>query len=169
MCRDVVVNELGDVDRDLFDDTAINAGSFNACAKPSRSAMRRMPQPDQFGDHRGNAPGMLLGDADALKGRRDARLAVRSPARRRRCSGDRRVAFARRLGSGPGRRSFLFRQIVARCVVSVDCVAYSFPSRSSMRPARLCRARAAPTWFGRAPLHAAVISCCVLPVARART
>jgi len=28
---------------------------------------------------------------------------------------------------------------------------------------------AAPTWFGRAPLHAAVISCCVLPVARTRT
>src|SRR6516165_3179827 len=28
---------------------------------------------------------------------------------------------------------------------------------------------AAPTWFGREPLHAAVISCCVLPVARART
>src|ERR1700747_799824 len=38
-----------------------------------------------------------------------------------------------------------------------------------MRPARLCRAIAAPIWFGRAPLHAAVISCCVLPVARART
>src|SRR5580704_990157 len=38
-----------------------------------------------------------------------------------------------------------------------------------MRPARLCRAMAAPTWFGRAPWHAAVISCCVLPVARART
>src|ERR1700758_894651 len=38
-----------------------------------------------------------------------------------------------------------------------------------MRPARLCRAMAAPTWFGRAPLHPAVISCCVLPVARART
>jgi hypothetical protein len=28
---------------------------------------------------------------------------------------------------------------------------------------------AAPTWFGRAPLHAAVISRCVLPVAKART
>src|SRR5271155_1228412 len=38
-----------------------------------------------------------------------------------------------------------------------------------MRPARLCRAIAAPIWFGRAPSHAAVISCCVLPVARART
>src|SRR5215471_9816495 len=38
-----------------------------------------------------------------------------------------------------------------------------------MRPARLCRAMAAPTWFGRASSHAAVISCCVLPVARART
>src|SRR5215470_15976063 len=38
-----------------------------------------------------------------------------------------------------------------------------------MRPARLCRAMAAPTWFGRAPLHAAVISCWVLPVARTRT
>src|ERR1700757_1970769 len=48
-------------------------------------------------------------------------------------------------------------------------MAYSFPSRSSMRPARLCREMAAPTWFGRAPLHAAVISCCVLPVAKAST
>src|SRR6516164_10741697 len=38
-----------------------------------------------------------------------------------------------------------------------------------MRPALLCRARTTPTWFGRAPLHAAAISCCVLPVARART
>jgi hypothetical protein len=38
----------------------------------------------------------------------------------------------------------------------------------SIRPARLCRAMAAPTWFGRAPLHVAVISSCVLPVARAR-
>src|SRR5215831_7995670 len=38
-----------------------------------------------------------------------------------------------------------------------------------MRPARLCRARTTPTWFGRAPLHAAAISCCVLPVARTRT
>src|ERR1700724_3097252 len=37
-----------------------------------------------------------------------------------------------------------------------------------MRPARLCRASAAPTWLGRAPLHAAAISCCVLPVASAR-
>src|ERR1700730_9967409 len=47
-------------------------------------------------------------------------------------------------------------------------MAQSFPSRSSMRPARLCRASAAPTWLGRAPLHAAAISCCVLPVASAR-
>src|SRR5437764_11293146 len=38
-----------------------------------------------------------------------------------------------------------------------------------MRPARLCRAIAAPTWFGRAPLHAAAISGCVLPSARTRT
>src|SRR5215472_3580119 len=38
-----------------------------------------------------------------------------------------------------------------------------------MRPARLCRAMAAPTWFGRAPLHAAEICCFVLPVARRRT
>jgi hypothetical protein len=67
-------------------------------------------------------------------------------------------------------RAFLFRcQIAARCVGSVGWVAKSFPSRSSMRPARLCRASAMPTWFGRAPLHAAVISCCVLPVASART
>jgi hypothetical protein len=28
---------------------------------------------------------------------------------------------------------------------------------------------AAPTWFGRAPLHAAAISCCILPVANAKT
>jgi hypothetical protein len=26
-----------------------------------------------------------------------------------------------------------------------------------------------PTWFGRAPLHAAAISCCVLPFAKAST
>src|SRR5260370_36266142 len=45
----------------------------------------------------------------------------------------------------------------------------SVPSRSSMRRARLWRERAAPTWLGRAPLHAAAISCCVLPVASART
>src|SRR6266446_4711346 len=38
-----------------------------------------------------------------------------------------------------------------------------------MRPARLCREMTTPTWLGRAPLHAAVISCCVLPVAKART
>src|SRR5260370_10183303 len=38
-----------------------------------------------------------------------------------------------------------------------------------MRPARLCREMTTPTWFGRAALHAAVISCCVLPVAKART
>src|SRR5262252_9496868 len=38
-----------------------------------------------------------------------------------------------------------------------------------MRPARFCRAMAAPTWFGRAPLHAAVICCFVLPVASTRT
>src|SRR5580692_6873338 len=31
------------------------------------------------------------------------------------------------------------------------------------------RAQAAPTWLARAPLHAAAISCCVLPVASART
>src|SRR5438094_9659117 len=48
-------------------------------------------------------------------------------------------------------------------------LAYSLPSCSSMRPARLCRAMAAPTWFGRASLHAVAISCCVLPVAKART
>jgi hypothetical protein len=59
-------------------------------------------------------------------------------------------------------------QTAARCSPA-DCVALSFPSRSSMRPARLCRAMAAPTWFGRAPLHAAVISCCVLPVASGST
>src|ERR1700730_13623143 len=35
-----------------------------------------------------------------------------------------------------------------------------------MRPARLCREMTTPTWSGRAPLHAAVISCCVLPVAK---
>src|SRR4051795_5564028 len=53
--------------------------------------------------------------------------------------------------------------------VSTDDLAYSSPSCSSMRPARLCRAMAAPTWFGRAPLHAVAISCWVLPVAKART
>src|ERR1700747_2434800 len=37
-----------------------------------------------------------------------------------------------------------------------------------MRPARLCLEMAAPTWLGRAPLHAAAISCCVLPLSRAR-
>ena len=46
--------------------------------------------------------------------------------------------------------------------------AYNFPSRSTMLPNRLCRAMA-PTWFGRAPLHAAAICCGVLPVANART
>src|SRR5262249_29091490 len=55
--------------------------------------------------------------------------------------------------------------VVAFTDVLIDC----FPSRSSMRPAHLWRERAAPTWLGRAPLHAAAISCCVLPVARART
>jgi hypothetical protein len=35
-----------------------------------------MRQPDQFDDHCGNAPGLLLGDAGALKGTRDARLTV---------------------------------------------------------------------------------------------
>src|SRR4051794_17579902 len=53
--------------------------------------------------------------------------------------------------------------------VSADDLAYSLPSCSSMRPARLCRATAAPIWFGRAPLHAVATSCCVLPVAKART
>jgi hypothetical protein len=38
--------------------------------------MPRMPQPDQFDDHGGNAPGLLLGDAGALKGTGDARLAL---------------------------------------------------------------------------------------------
>jgi hypothetical protein len=71
---------------------------------------------------------------------------------------------------GVGGRSFLFQcQIAARCTVPVDCAALSLPSRCSMRPARLCRAMATPTWFGRAPLHAAVISCRVLPFAKART
>jgi hypothetical protein len=59
------------------------------------------------------------------------------------------------------------RQTMAGC--SAACVPKSFPSRTSMRPARLCREMAAPTWFGRAPLHAAAISCCVLPVASAMT
>src|SRR5947209_17583597 len=53
--------------------------------------------------------------------------------------------------------------------VSADDLTYSLPSSSSMRPARLCRAMAAPTWFGRTPLHAEAISCCVLPVAKPRT
>ena len=61
------------------------------------------------------------------------------------------------------------RKLVVLEVRHADCMAQSFPSRSSIRPARLCRAIAAPTWFGRAPLHSAVISCCVLPIARART
>jgi hypothetical protein len=65
--------------------------------------------------------------------------------------------------------AFIRYQTAACCPAPAECVAYSFPSRSSMRPARLCRAMAAPTWFGRAPLHAALISCCVLPVAKART
>ena len=56
-------------------------------------------------------------------------------------------------------------------VASSQTTAWRRASRRAlqMRPARLCRARAMPTWFGRAPLHAAVISCCVLPVARATT
>jgi hypothetical protein len=33
----------------------------------------------------------------------------------------------------------------------------------------IASAMAAPTWFGRAPLHAAAISCCVLPFAKAST
>src|SRR5437763_11994697 len=53
--------------------------------------------------------------------------------------------------------------------VSADDLAYSLPSCSSIRPARLCRAMAAPTWFGRTPLHAVAISRFVLPVAKART
>jgi transposase-like protein len=60
-------------------------------------------------------------------------------------------------------------QTAACCAASVAWLAYSFPSRSSMRPARLCREMAAPTWFGRAPLQAEAISCCVLPVAKAST
>src|SRR5215469_10309339 len=88
-----------------------------------------------------------------------------------------RIEFARALAracqaalSGGGANDlFVPRQIAARCSVSLDGMAWSFPSRSSMRPARLCRAIAAPTWVGRAPLHAAVISCCVLPVAKAST
>src|SRR6266446_1816241 len=61
------------------------------------------------------------------------------------------------------------RQAVARaCSVAVD-VAYSLPSRSWIRPARIWRCTAMPTWFGRSLGHAAYSSCRVLPVARART
>ena len=58
-----------------------------------------------------------------------------------------------------------------RCVAWFPPTGWHRASRRapSIRPARLCRAMAAPTWFGRAPLHAAVISSCVLPIARART
>jgi hypothetical protein len=35
-----------------------------------------------------------------------------------------------------------------------------------MRRARLCRESATPTWLARALLHAAMICCCVLPVAQ---
>ena len=35
-----------------------------------------------------------------------------------------------------------------------------------MRSTRLCRESATPTWLAQAPLDAAVISCCVLPVAQ---
>jgi hypothetical protein len=67
------------------------------------------------------------------------------------------------------RRPLWWRRLnhtVAGCLVSAGDLAYSLPSCSSMRPARLCRAMAAPTWFGRTPLHAVAISCCVLPVAK---
>src|SRR6266446_5313400 len=61
------------------------------------------------------------------------------------------------------------RQAVARaCSVAVD-VAYSLPSRSWIRPARIWRCTAMPTWFGRSLGHAAYSSRRVLPVARART
>src|ERR1700730_17059724 len=61
------------------------------------------------------------------------------------------------------------RQAVPRaCSVAVD-VAYSLPSRSWIRPARIWRCTAIPTWFGRSPGHAAYNSCRVLPVARAKT
>src|ERR1700719_2948696 len=37
-----------------------------------------------------------------------------------------------------------------------------------MRPARLCLEMAAPTWLGRAPLHAAAISLYVLPACKGK-
>src|SRR5262249_12234105 len=93
-------------------------------------------------------------------------LQISSPTESAPCSTQTRQPLA----IGVGRRFLIFRyQTAPGCVVPADGVAYSLPSRSSMGPARLCRAMTTPTWFGRAPLHAAAISRCVLPVARART
>ena len=58
--------------------------------------------------------------------------------------------------------------IACACSVSVG-VAWSLPSRSWIRPARIWRCTAMPTWFGRSLGHAAYSSCRVLPVAKART
>src|SRR6266436_484224 len=56
------------------------------------------------------------------------------------------------------------------CACSVaGGVAWSLPSRSWIRPARIWRCTAMPTWFGRSLGHAAYSSRRVLPVARART
>src|SRR5438094_8546319 len=55
------------------------------------------------------------------------------------------------------------------CACSVaGGVAYSLPSRSWIRPARIWRCTAMPTWFGRSLGHAAYSFCRVLPVARRR-
>jgi hypothetical protein len=61
---------------DQMQETPDISSSLDGKVKLSRLFMRRMRQPDQFDDHCGNAPGLLLGDAGALKGTRDARLTV---------------------------------------------------------------------------------------------
>src|SRR4029077_11831440 len=50
-----------------------------------------------------------------------------------------------------------------------DARCHSSGCNSWIRPARMWRCTAMPTWFGRSLGHAAYSSCRVLPVARART
>jgi hypothetical protein len=66
--------------------------------------------------------------------------------------------------------AFMIPSQVVACAGSVaGDIAYSLPSRSWIRPARIWRCTAMPTWFGRSLGHAEYSSCRVLPVARART
>ena len=63
--------------------------------------------------------------------------------------------WCRRAPSGVGRLFSRTRvQAVASTCSSVGEVAYSLPSRSWIRPARIWRCTAAPIWFGRSLGHA---------------